>query len=191
MNQEELLAIFTENRALIKGHFQLSSGLHSDTYLQCALVLQHPKLARKLTSNLALGFQKMKIDTVVSPAVGGIVIGQEMARFLGTRAIFTERDKNGHMTLRRGFSIKKGEKCLVIEDVITTGNSTNEVMNVVKASGAEVVGVGTLVDRSPKDIDFKVPKAELLKLDIATHQPGECPMCQNNIPILSPGSKHK
>lgn len=193
MNEKEILKIFEDSNALLTGHFKLSSGLHSEKYLQCALVLQYPHLLEQLAADLSKRFITIKIDTVVSPAIGGIVIGQEVARLLGVRAIFTERkatDSNKRqMVLRRGFKIKKGEKCLVIEDVITTGGSTNEVIEVIKSSRGEVMGVGAIVDRSSNDVSFSVKKEVLLKLDIKTHQPQDCPLCKKGIEITAPGSK--
>ncbi len=217
MKKEKILKLFTEKKALLKGHFLLSSGLHSDTYLQSALVLQYPdlagKLARQLIADCRLQIADLKINTVVSPALGGIVIGQEVARVLGCRAIFTEREKvrGNHlkMNLRRGFQIKKGEKVIVAEDVITTGGSTREVINAVKNRGGKVVAVVCLVDRRYEPITgsyrsggqarlrlgfggqvkFDYPLISLLKLEITNYQPQECPLCRRNIPFIKPGSR--
>lgn len=195
MTGKDILKIFKSKRALLKGHFLLSSGLHSDTYLQCALVLQYPSLAEKLARLLVKKFLSTyqlinlsTVTTVVSPALGGIIIGQEVARVLGCRAIFTERE-NGKMTLRRGFQIKKGEKILVVEDVVTTGGSTQEVIDVVKNAGGKIVGVATLVDRSGGKIKFDYPLVSLLKLEIENYQPQECPLCKKNVPLVKPGSR--
>ena len=186
---KDILKIFEENDALLTGHFKLSSGLHSDKYLQCALVLQYPKILEQLASQLADYFRRIKVETVVSPAIGGLVIGQEVARLLSVRAIFTERKGTDKMELRRGFKLRKGEKCLVIEDVITTGGSTKEVIDIIKSLGGEVVGVGAIVDRSGQDISFGVPKGVLLKLNIKTYQSQDCPLCKKGMEITSPGSK--
>jgi orotate phosphoribosyltransferase len=188
---KDILKIFQDNQALLTGHFKLSSGLHSDKYLQSALVLQYPKILESLAAQLAEYFRQIQIDTVVSPAIGGIVIGQEVARLLGKRAIFTERKGADKMQLRRGFKLKKDEKCLVIEDVITTGGSTREVIDIIKAEGGEVIAVGAIVDRSGRDISFGVPKGVLLKLDVKTYQPEDCPLCKQGLEITSPGSKQK
>lgn len=186
----KVLDIFQENQALLKGHFQLSSGLHSEKYLQCALVLQHPKLAKILGKTLAEQFNARGITTVVSPALGGLIIGHEVAKALGTRFIFTERQE-GRMVLRRGFSIEPGEKVIVIEDVFTTGGSTKEVMEVVKSLGGEVAAVGAIIDRSDQDIDFGVPGKYLLKLNIKTYEPAKCPLCKEGLPVYKPGSRSK
>ena len=188
---KDILKFFEDNNALLTGHFKLSSGLHSDKYLQCALVLQYPKTLEELATQLVVSLRQIKIDTVVSPAIGGIVIGQEVARLLGKRAIFTERKGGNKMELRRGFKFKKGERCLVIEDVITTGGSTREVIDIIKSAGGEVVAVGAIVDRSGQDISFGVPKEVLLKLDVKTHQPEDCPLCKKGLEITSPGSRIK
>lgn len=185
-----VLDIFQENQALLKGHFQLSSGLHSEKYLQCALVLQHPKFAKKLGQSLAEQFPAGQIDAVISPALGGLIIGHEVAKALGVRFIFTER-QDGAMTLRRGFSIAKGERFIVIEDVFTTGGSTKEVVEVVKGYGGNVIGVGAIIDRSEKDIDFGVPGKFLLKLTIKTFKPENCPLCKEGMPVHKPGSRAK
>lgn len=205
MKKEKILNLFTEKKALLKGHFLLSSGLHSDTYLQCALVLQYPDLAEKLARLLVkkiLSTYKLinlsTIDAVVSPALGGIVFGQEVARVLQCRAVFTEREE-GKMTLRRGFRTKKNEKVLVVEDVITTGGSTQEVINVVKNAGGRVVGIACIIDRTgliglPKrrgggQVKFDYPLISLLKLKIKNYQSQECLLCKKNIPLVKPGSR--
>ena len=183
-----VLDIFQENQALLKGHFQLSSGLHSEKYLQCALVLQHPKFAKKMGQALAEQFNGLNIDAVISPALGGLIIGHEVAKALGVRLIFTER-QDGAMTLRRGFSIAPGETFVVIEDVFTTGGSTREVIEVVKAHGGKVAGVGAIIERSEKEIDFGVPGKYLLKLTIKTFKPEDCPLCKEGLPVYKPGSR--
>ena len=184
----DILRILKEKEALLEGHFLLSSGLHSDMYVQCAKLLQYPdiaeKIAKELVKKIISNKPELKIDTVISPAIGGIVIGQEVARVLIVKSIFTEREST-IMTLRRGFEIQKGEKCLIVEDVITTGGSTKEVMTVVKSNGGEVVGVASIIDRS----DLENFSISLLKLKIQTFRPGACTLCSNNIPLVKPGSK--
>jgi orotate phosphoribosyltransferase len=190
-----ITGILKKTGALLEGHFELSSGLHSAAYVQCAQVLQYPDLAEKLGSLLAERFGDKGIEVVVSPALGGVVIGHEVARALGTRAVFTEREssRNGsrEMTLRRGFRINRGEKVLVVEDVITTGGSTKEVMNIVRKAGGDIVGVGSVIDRSLGKADFGVYTKTLLSLDIKTYDPVNCPLCRQSIPLVKPGSREK
>lgn len=187
MTQDEVLELFKKNNALLSGHFKLSSGLHSENYLQCALVLQYPDIAAKMSKALAAKF-KAKPDLVVGPALGGVTLAYEVARALGVRGLFTERQE-GKMTLRRGFSIDPGEKVLVCEDVVTTGGSTKEVIDVVKELGGVVVGVGSIIDRSDAPVDFGVPFHSLAKIDVKTFKEGACPLCKNCIPITKPGSR--
>ncbi|MBU0650423.1 orotate phosphoribosyltransferase [bacterium] len=190
MNEQEILKIFKETNGYLEGHFKLSSGLHSRGYMQCALVLQYVEYAEKFGAEIAKKFEDSKIDCVVGPAMGGIIIGYETARALGVRSLFTER-KDGEMQLRRGFSVKKGEKVLVVEDVITTGGSVLEVIKLLKSMGAEIVGVGSIIDRSSNPVDFNgAPYKALAKIDIETFHKENCPMCADNIGIDSPGSKY-
>lgn len=188
MTEKEILSLFDKYGALLKGHFKLSSGLHSEKYLQCALVLQYPDIAEKLSKTLAKKFSKTKIDVVVAPALGGITLAYEVARAFGVRGLFTERQE-GKMVLRRGFSIEKGERALVVEDVITTGGSTKEVIGVVRASGGKVIGVGSVIDRSSQNLDFGVPFEALAKVDVETFEEKNCPLCKKNIPVTKPGSR--
>lgn len=188
LSPEEVLRIFRETGALLSGHFLLSSGLHSPTYFQCALVFQHPQHAECLGSELAFRFQGCPVDLVVSPAVGGIVVGQEVGRALKVRAIFAERQA-GQMCLRRGFRIEKGERALVVEDVMTTGGSTDEVMRVVKAEGGQVVGVGVVVDRSGDSSPWDVPVESLAQLEAVTYSSESCPLCRDKVPLVKPGSR--
>ena len=195
MTEREVLEIFRKSGALLSGHFRLSSGLHSGKYLQCALVLQYPDLAEKLCRELAsrLELNQSKIDAVVSPAIGGIIVGQEVAKFLGGRAIFCER-KEGKMTLRRGFKIGKGERVVVVEDVITTGGSVKEIIEIVKKMGGKVEGMGVIVDRSKPSLsdelaNLNLPLKSLLRIDIETYSPEECPICKKGIPLQKPGSR--
>lgn len=184
----EVLKIFKKTNALMKGHFVLSSGLHSDQYLQCARVLQYPEYAEKLCSLLAEKFKDNMPDVVIAPAMGGILVSHEVARALGTKSLFTER-ADGKMTLRRGFQLNKKEKVLVVEDVITTGLSTSEVLKTVKDYGAIVIGVGSIIDRSGGKADFGVEFKSLLKIDIPTFKPEICPLCKNKTPLTKPGSR--
>jgi len=181
--------IFKETGALRQGHFVLTSGKHSAQYMQCARVLQYPWLAAKLGAALAGRFAGMEVETVVGPAMGGIIVAHEVGRALGMKALFAER-QDGKMTLRRGFALHPGEKVLVVEDVITTGGSVQEVLAMVKALGAEPVGVGVLVDRSGGQADFAgLPLHSLLLMAIEAFAPEECPLCAQGIPWEKPGSR--
>ena len=188
MTQAEVLTIFRQSGALLEGHFRLSSGLHSPGYLQCALVLQHPRDAEVLGAALADTVRSLGAVTVLSPAIGGIVIGQEVGRALGVRAIFAER-QDGSLTLRRGFTLEPGEKVLIVEDVVTTGGSTRETMDVARAAGAVVVGACAIVDRSGGKQGLDVPFHALLPMDVKTYQPDDCPLCKQGIPVVKPGSR--
>ena len=188
MDQSSVLELFTERGALLTGHFLLSSGLHSAKYLQCALVLQYPKDAESLGASLAKYFYAQKIDLVVAPALGGVIIGHEVARNLSVRAVFTEREA-GQMQLRRGFEINLGEKVLVIEDVITTGKSTREVIELVTKLGGEVVGNASIIDRSAGKAELPFALVSLAVLDVATYSAENCPMCQEGLPLVKPGSR--
>jgi orotate phosphoribosyltransferase len=188
MTKDEVLSAFRRSGALLDGHFRLSSGLHSPGYLQCALVLQHPREAEALGHALANIVRPLGGETVLSPAMGGIVIGQEVGRGLGVRAIFAER-QDGKLTLRRGFALEPGEKVIVVEDVVTTGGSTRETMDVARAAGAIVVGACAIVDRSGGKQGLDVPFRSLLPMDVLTYQPEACPLCQQGIPVVKPGSR--
>jgi orotate phosphoribosyltransferase len=188
VTEKEVLELFEKSGALLKGHFKLSSGLHSEKYLQCALVLQYPDISEKLSEALAGNFSKEKIDVVIGPALGGVTLAYEVARAIGVRGLFTER-QDGKMVLRRGFSISKGEKVLVVEDVVTTGGSTKEVIDLVKSFGADVVGVGSIIDRSGASIDFGAPFRPLAKVGVETFEESKCPPCKKGIPITKPGSR--
>ena len=187
---EEVMKKFEQAGAIQKGHFKLTSGVHSDTYIQCAQVMQHPEFMHNLCSELGKKFRGDDIDVIVGPAIGGIIMAHVMARVLGpwVRAIFTERE-NGKMTLRRSFEIKEGEKVLVVEDVTTTGSSVREVMDIVKSREGKVVGVGVLIDRSGGKVDFGIKAEKLLTVDIKTYLPEECPLCKKGIPAAKPGSR--
>ena len=199
LKREELLRIFESVGAIRHGHFELSSGLHSGTYVQCALVLQYPRFAEKLGQALAALFSDARIDAVVSPAIGGLIIGQEVARALpeprlssggGVPAVFVERDASGMMTLRRGFSLNPEHHVLVVEDVWTTGGSTQEAIRVVEEAGARVVAAGALIDRSGGKIDFEVETQSLIQLPIASYEPEDCPLCRQGSMAIKPGSRY-
>ena len=184
---ETTLQIFRETGAYLKGHFQLTSGLHSDEYLQCALVLQHPEIAGRFGRELAAKFGPC--DVVASPAMGGVIIGHEVARALGARFIFTERDASGTMTLRRGFYVRPGESAAVIEDVVTTGGSTREVIDLLRAAGATVLGAGSIIDRSGGRANLGVPRVALATLDVVAYPPEDCPLCKQGVAVDKPGSR--
>src|SRR3989338_5509283 len=177
------MKIFRECSAFHKGHFKLSSGLHSEYYLQCALVLADPKVAAKLCGELAKKFRGKKIDVVIGPAIGGITAAYEVARALGARGIFSEREE-GRMALRRGFRLNRGDRVLVVEDVTTTGGSAKEVVEMAKALGAKVIGVGAIMDGSDGKAKFGVPFKSLAKLNIKAYQAEKCPLCKKDIPII-------
>lgn len=201
MTEKQVLELFVKYNALLKGHFRLSSGLHSGTYLQCALMLQYPDIAEKFSKELANKFSKDRIGVVIGPAMGGITLAYEVARALGTRGIFAEREagpptradlscrRAGAMTLRRGFSIAPGERALVVEDVVTTGASTKEVAEIVKTAGAEVAGVGCIIDRSEAPIDFGARFERLAKIKADLFKEEACPLCKSGAPIVKPGSR--
>lgn len=188
LSREDILKIFEDSGALLKGHFILTSGLHSDSYFQCARVFQYPWHAEALCRDISEHFAEEQIDVVVSPAVGGIVFGQEIARLLRTRSIFAER-VGGKMTLRRGFRINPGERVLLAEDVTTTGGSVKEVMEAVRAAGGDVVAVTAVVDRSGGRAEFGVPYFSLFQMEVRNYQPAECPLCQSGSTAVKPGSR--
>jgi orotate phosphoribosyltransferase len=188
MQDTELLNLMTELGALQRGHFLLSSGLHSDTYFQCAQLLQFPDLARELGQRLADRFDPLQIDLVASPALGGILIGHEVARALGRRFVFTER-KEGEMVLRRGFALDKGEKVLIVEDVVTRGTSLREVVEVITQHEASVVGLAALVDRTGGSADLPGELVALAKVEVATYEPQACPLCAEGDQPVKPGSR--
>lgn len=188
LSQEEILNMFLKSGALLEGHFLLTSGRHSNRYMQCARVLQYPHYAEKLGAALAEGFKDAGVEAVIGPAMGGIIVAHEVGRALGTRAFFAEREQ-GVMTLRRGFTLEPGTRVLVCEDVVTTGGSVREVMEVVREKGAQVVGVGVLVDRSGGKVDFGVPLRALLTMEIPSYDAAECPLCREGLPLVKPGSR--
>ena len=188
MNAEQVIDQFRATGALLEGHFQLSSGLHSTVYLQCALVLQFPERAEAFGRAIAQRFQGQGIELVASPAIGGIVIGHEVARALGARFVWTEREA-GQMTLRRGFTIAPGEKTLIVEDVITTGGSTRETIEAVRNAGADVVGAASIIDRSGGTADVGVPLTSLASLRVLSVESSACDACKLGEPVVKPGSR--
>lgn len=188
MNRDELLDLFRRCSALLEGHFRLSSGLHSPGYLQCALVLQHPKHAAMLGAALAERVRDLRPSTVLSPALGGLIIGHEVARALGARAIFAERE-DGMLRLRRGFTLADADRVVVVEDVVTTGGSTRETIQVARAAGAQVLAAAAIVDRSGGAAALDVPLHALMELSLPTYDPDACPLCAQGVPIAKPGSR--
>jgi orotate phosphoribosyltransferase len=188
MQASEVIERFKRTGALLEGHFVLTSGLHSERYLQCALVLQHPAEAEAFGRALAERFRAEGVETVAAPAIGGIVIGYEVARALGARSIWTEREQ-GHMTLRRGFTVRPGETILVVEDVITTGGSTRETIEALRTAGARVIAAASIIDRSGGRADVGVPRIALATLDVPALAPVACPLCAQGVPAIKPGSR--
>jgi orotate phosphoribosyltransferase len=189
MTRDELLDLFRRSGALLDGHFRLTSGLHSPGYLQCALVLQHPPQAEALGRAIAGRVQDLRPTVVLSPALGGVVIGHEAGRALGVRAIFCERQE-GRLALRRGFTLDAADRVLVVEDVMTTGGSTRETIEVARAAGGQVVGTASIVDRSPSgSLQFDVPFVSLLRIDLPTYEQEQCPLCAQGVPVVKPGSR--
>lgn len=189
ITREEALQAFIDSGALMKGHFKLTSGRHSNQYMQCAQLLQYPELTEKVVGNIAEQFKNDDIDLVIGPAMGGIIVAYEVAKQLGKPGIFTERD-NGRMVLRRGFAIQPGQRVLVVEDVITTGGSVKEVIEVVESNGGILAGAAVLVDRSGGQVDFGVKQVAVLTLDIASWEADECPLCkEGKSEAIKPGSR--
>ena len=192
MDKEHILSVFRDSHALLEGHFQLTSGLHSDTYFQCAKVLQYPRYAELLCGEIAHQFRAAAIDMVIAPALGGIVVGQEVGRQLGARTLFTER-KEGVMQLRRGFAVVPGERVLVCEDVVTTGGSVTEVIAIVREQGGRVAGAAYIVDRSDGKVTFALDPGgrqyALMQMNVVAYPPAECPLCKAGIPVVKPGSR--
>lgn len=189
----DVMSLFDQTGAYLKGHFRLTSGLHSPEYLQCALVLQHPALAERLGVQLAAELRGLlagqPVQLVASPAVGGLIIGHEAARSLGARFVFAERDPQGKMTLRRGFSVEAGAAAVVVEDVVTTGGSTREVVDLLAAAGARVLAAGSIIDRSGGQAGVGVPRVALATLQVVAHPPDDCPLCRQGLPVTKPGSR--
>jgi orotate phosphoribosyltransferase len=188
VTSNEVLKIFKESGALLDGHFILTSGLHSGQYFQCAKVLQYPRHAEKLCWEIAYKFMTDKISVVIAPAIGGIIVAQEVARLIRARSIFAERE-HGKMTLRRGFEINADDRVLIVEDVVTTGGSVNEIVHLVEDTGASIIGIGFLVDRSMGNVKFDIRTFSLLKMDVVVYKPEECPLCDKGLPLIKPGSR--
>jgi orotate phosphoribosyltransferase len=189
LKPDEVIDRLRELDAVLEGHFQLSSGLHSNRYFQCARVLQYPGLAKELGRLLSEQFNELEIDFVLSPAVGGMIIGHEVARALGRRHVFAER-REGKFSVRRGFELKKGERALIVDDVLTRGTSFREMGELVASHEAEAVGLGVIVDRRDPDLELDLPVASLIQIEVATHAPDKCPLCRDGVAIDSPGSRH-
>ena len=190
MNSTEILDLFRRCGALLEGHFRLTSGLHSDRYLQCALVLQYPEQAASLCRELAARVRESAgvADLVVAPALGGILVAHEVARALGVRSLFAERQE-GALKLRRGFRIESGERCIIVEDVVTTGGSTAETIEVARQAGGRILGAGALIDRSGGRVDLGIPRVSLAVLDVPTYLPEDCPLCKAGSAAIKPGSR--
>jgi orotate phosphoribosyltransferase len=185
----EILDRMKEIGALLEGHFKLSSGRHSDRYFQCARLLQYPGLATDVGRLLAEQFNELEIDAVVSPAVGGVLLGHEVARGLGRRHVFAERKEAG-FAIRRGFELEKGERVLLVDDVLTRGTSFGEMVSLIESLDAEVCGLGVIVDRREKDVEIPVRVASLVQMEVATYEPDACRLCEAGIALESPGSRH-
>jgi orotate phosphoribosyltransferase len=189
MKREEIISLLEQVGAMRKGHFELSSGRHSGSYIQCALVLQHPKHAEELGRALAERFKDIPAAVVVAPAMGGLIIGHEVARALGARSLFVERDASGHMALRRGFELAPGERAVVMEDVWTTGGSTRETIGVIEEEGGLPVAVGALIDRTGGRIEWDLPARALLDFEVPSYEPDDCPLCRAGDSAVRPGSR--
>ncbi len=185
----DTLSAFEQTGAYLQGHFRLTSGLHSPEYLQCAKVLQYPSHAERFAREIHKQLPDLTPDLVCAPAMGGLIIGHEVARAFGVRFIFTERDTEGKMTLRRGFAVTPGERVLIVEDVITTGGSTREVVELLRQLGANVVAAASIMDRSGGAADVGVPRVALGTLQVQAYQPDQCPLCAQGIPVVKPGSR--
>jgi orotate phosphoribosyltransferase len=188
MTESEILNIFKKSGALLTGHFLLTSGRHSDRYFQCAKVLQYPEHTDVLCKMIADNFRKFEIDTVIAPAMGGLVVGQEVARQLNKRFIFAEREDK-KLSIRRGFTLDENEKVLVCEDVVTTGGSVFETIEIVKNNNAKVAGIGFIVDRSNGEVNFGYPQFSTLKMEVVSYLPDECSLCREAIELVKPGSR--
>ncbi|MDE7163971.1 MAG: orotate phosphoribosyltransferase [Clostridiales bacterium] len=186
---DNVMQLFEESGAVLHGHFILTSGLHSDTYMQCAKLFENGEISQKLCAMAADKVKKYNADVVVSPAVGAIIFGYELGKQLGLPNMFAEREKDGNFALRRGFELKKGSRVIVAENVVTTGGSVKEVIDLIGKLGSTVVAVAEVVDRSGGKVDFGVPNESLLQIDVKTYQPEECPMCKQGTAAVKPGSK--
>lgn len=190
ITQERILEILKEAGVLLEGHFLLTSGRHSNKYLQCAKVFRNTKYSEELCSALAEQFRNDGVEVVIGPAMGAVQMAYEVSRGLHCENFFAERDKDGKMCLRRGFEVQPGQKVLLVEDVVTTGGSVREVLELVKAAGGDVVGIGSIVDRTGGKIDFGVPFKAVISMEVESYEPSECPLCQEGkIPVIKPGSR--
>jgi orotate phosphoribosyltransferase len=191
MTQQETLELFEKSEALLKGHFRLTSGAHSNQYLQCAKVLQYPSYSKRLAEGLITKMSLAgKPDAVIGPAIGGITLSYELGRQWDVKTIFSERE-NGVMALRRGFEIKPGEKLVVVEDVLTTGGSVKEVIDLVEKAGGHVLAVGSICDRSNGKLSFgNIPYFSMMVLDVVKYEPDQCPLCKQGVPLYAPGSRN-
>lgn len=188
IDKNRVMDIFKETEVLMEGHFLLTSGRHSDRYIQCAKITQYPAYTEEIIKHLASHFKDSSIDYVVGPAIGGIILSYEMARQLGSKSIFAEREE-GKMIFRRGFNLPKGSNVLVVEDVVTTGGSVKEVIELVEVLGSNVKGVACLVDRSNGTVDFKTTFVSALTMDVISYEPNTCPLCRDGIPLVKMGSR--
>jgi orotate phosphoribosyltransferase len=188
MTETEVLDLFRQSGALLEGHFRLSSGLHSDRYLQSALVLQHPDYAEQMGRALAARLEHLQPTAILSPALGGIVIGQEVGRAMQLRALFAER-QDGTLMLRRGFTLSPSDRVVVVEDVITTGGSTRETIAVAEAAGATVLGAAAIVDRGSNPARINLPLQALVRMEVPAYPPESCPLCAKGVPVVKPGSR--
>lgn len=188
MNNQQILEILIKCGVLIEGHFLLTSGRHSEKYMQCAKLFQYPKYSESISKILSDKLKKYDAEIIIAPAIGGIILSYEVARQLYIKSLFAERE-NGIMILRRGFEIEKGAKVIVVEDVVTTGGSVKEVVELVKKCGSEVVAVGSIVDRSKGFAEFGCPFESVIQIDIDTYEKDECPLCKNGSSPYKPGSR--
>ncbi len=188
MNMEEILNVFKKTGVMLEGHFLLTSGRHSDKYMQCARLFEYPEYSEMLCKELANRFKHDEVDLVIGPALGGIIMSYEVSRALGVRNIFAER-QDGEMTIRRGFNVIPGQRVLVVEDVVTTGGSVKEVLKLLEERQAQIVGVGVIVDRSKGSVDFGYKMESLVSMEVVSYQPDECPICKSGEPLVKPGSR--
>ena len=188
VTKDRALEVLKEAGVLLEGHFLLTSGRHSEKYLQCAKIFQYTKYSEELCKSLAEQFVGAGVEVVIGPAIGAIQMTYEVSRHLGVKNIFAERE-DGKMTLRRGFTIEPGQKVLVVEDVVTTGGSVREVIDIVKEMGGDVVGLGVIVDRTGGKIDFGVPLASVVSIEVESFEKDDCPLCKKGIPLVKPGSR--
>lgn len=188
LSKDEILEIFRTTGVMLEGHFLLTSGRHSDKYMQCAKLFQYPDISEMFCKELAQKFANQKIDLVVGPAIGGIIIAYETARQLNVKNVFAERE-NGVMTFRRGFEIPQNANILVVEDVVTTGGSVKEVVQLIKDAGANIAGVGCIVDRSNGHVDFGCDFQAILSMEVVSYEPENCPICASGMPLVKPGSR--